>query len=211
MSTLRIGIVAGPLMGALWCFVLAITLAVALSLMTGDPFRPVLWLSLLCGAAIGYAVVSGRLSRPVLAGASAAGFLLLGGLGLAPIAIGETTGLLAAAFAWLVLGGLSAWTMAAIMQGCPPGALTRHEFEAAVIRFLTGFGYIFFTAIVLIPFFVMVMTSLKNQAELMARTRSTFSHRPVAAALTSSAATSELFLVSSTSAPTSGPRSTSQC
>ena len=48
-----------------------------------------------------------------------------------------------------------------------PGALNRHEFEGAVIRFLTGFGYIFFTAIVLIPFYVMVMTSLKNQSELI--------------------------------------------
>ena len=36
-----------------------------------------------------------------------------------------------------------------------------------MIRFLTGFGYIFFTAIVLIPFYVMVMTSFKNQSELM--------------------------------------------
>jgi multiple sugar transport system permease protein len=43
----------------------------------------------------------------------------------------------------------------------------RHVFEAAVIRFLTGFGYIFFTAIVVIPFYVMVLTSLKNQAELI--------------------------------------------
>jgi hypothetical protein len=43
----------------------------------------------------------------------------------------------------------------------PPGG-GRHEFEAAVLRFLIGFGYIFFVAIVLIPFYVMVMTSLKN-------------------------------------------------
>jgi multiple sugar transport system permease protein len=55
-----------------------------------------------------------------------------------------------------------------ILEEIRPGALTRHEFEESVIRFLTGFGYIFFTAIVLIPFYVMVMTSLKNQAALMA-------------------------------------------
>jgi multiple sugar transport system permease protein len=39
--------------------------------------------------------------------------------------------------------------------------------EEAWIRFLTGFGYIFFTAIVLIPFYVMVMTSLKSQSALL--------------------------------------------
>ena len=53
------------------------------------------------------------------------------------------------------------------MDGCPPGELSRHEFEEAVIRFLTGFGYIFFTAIVIIPFYVMVMTSLKSQQALL--------------------------------------------
>ena len=36
-----------------------------------------------------------------------------------------------------------------------------------MIRFLTGFGYIFFTAIVVIPFYVMVMTSLKSQQALL--------------------------------------------
>ena len=36
-----------------------------------------------------------------------------------------------------------------------------------MIRFCTGFGYIFFTAIVVIPFYVMVMTSLKSQQALL--------------------------------------------
>ncbi|MEL7182536.1 MAG: carbohydrate ABC transporter permease, partial [Pseudomonadota bacterium] len=36
-----------------------------------------------------------------------------------------------------------------------------------VIRFLTGFGYLFFTAMVAIPFYVMVMTSLKSQQALL--------------------------------------------
>eukprot|EP01013_Petalomonas_cantuscygni_P024789 TRINITY_DN46498_c0_g1_i1.p1 TRINITY_DN46498_c0_g1~~TRINITY_DN46498_c0_g1_i1.p1 ORF type:complete len:322 (+),score=93.59 TRINITY_DN46498_c0_g1_i1:3-968(+) len=66
------------------------------------------------------------------------------------------------------LGAVFALSQAAILGDMDEAALTRHAFEEAVIRFLTGFGYIFFTAIVLIPFYVMVMTSLKNQAELMA-------------------------------------------
>ena len=49
----------------------------------------------------------------------------------------------------------------------PPGPADKHEFEDSVIRFLVGFGYVFFTAIVAIPFYVMVMTSLKNQSELI--------------------------------------------
>lgn len=50
----------------------------------------------------------------------------------------------------------------------PFGTLTRHEFEAAIIKFLTGFGYVLFTAVVAIPFFfVMVMTSFKSQQALL--------------------------------------------
>ncbi len=63
-------------------------------------------------------------------------------------------------------------------RGRAPGPINRHIFEAAVIRFCTGFGYIFFTAIVLIPFYVMVLTSLKNQSELIQNPLD-FSHRPV--------------------------------
>ena len=67
----------------------------------------------------------------------------------------------------MILGTGFAVSLAAILYEIVPGALNRHEFEGAVIRFLTGFGYIFFTAIVFIPFYVMVVTSLKNQSELI--------------------------------------------
>jgi multiple sugar transport system permease protein len=39
-----------------------------------------------------------------------------------------------------------AWPVTVMMAHAPHGALTRHEWEEAVIRFLTGFGYVFFTA-----------------------------------------------------------------
>jgi multiple sugar transport system permease protein len=53
------------------------------------------------------------------------------------------------------------------LKDIPASALSRHEFEDCLARFLTGFGYIFFTAIVIIPFYVMLLTSLKNQSELL--------------------------------------------
>jgi multiple sugar transport system permease protein len=54
-----------------------------------------------------------------------------------------------------------------ITKNAPKDALTRHELEDLIIRLCTGIGYVFFTAIVVIPFYVMVMTSLKNQSELV--------------------------------------------
>ncbi|MCA0997046.1 carbohydrate ABC transporter permease [Alloyangia pacifica] len=168
MKAMRFGYVTGPLLGALWCFVIATTVAVAMSFATGAGFRPV-WLSLPLGALMGLACLRwGGVARPVLPAALGAAMLALAALtGLAPLAIAPEasaaarwTGLLAA----VLFTALGLWK---ILAKTPEGALTRHVFEAAVIRFLTGFGYIFFTAIVLIPFYVMVMTSLKNQAALV--------------------------------------------
>ena len=53
------------------------------------------------------------------------------------------------------------------LKNTPFSILSRYEFESCLIRFLTGFGYIFFTIIVVIPFYLMIMTSLKNQSELL--------------------------------------------
>ena len=80
---------------------------------------------------------------------------------------GEETTLGTLVIVWVPLVVFSAWPLSRILQSLPFGAATRHEFEDAVIRFMTGVGYIFFTAIVAIPFYVMVMTSLKNQQELL--------------------------------------------
>jgi multiple sugar transport system permease protein len=146
--------------------IVATTVAVALSFATGLAFRPGLWGSLLIGGLGGVLVLFPIRLAMVVAGLSVLSALLtLSGLGA--VQTGPNVGVL-----WQIVGGLLGglfiiWPMARIMEDTPWGELTRHEFEAAVIRFLTGSGYIFFTAIVLIPFYVMVMTSLKNQSELI--------------------------------------------
>ncbi|MBN9887844.1 carbohydrate ABC transporter permease [Salipiger abyssi] len=164
MKTLRHGYVTAPVLGALWCFVIAVTVAVAMSFATGAPFRPSPILSLIWGAGIGFAALFGVVALWGAALAVAA----LGIVGIGPMASGDGTSLVALAVGHGALALFTALGARKILEECRIGALTRHEFEEAVIRFLTGFGYIFFTAIVLIPFYVMVMTSLKNQAELMA-------------------------------------------
>ncbi|MEM1064768.1 MAG: carbohydrate ABC transporter permease [Pseudomonadota bacterium] len=164
MSALYRGYITAPLLGALWMVVLATTVAVTMSFTTGAAFRPVIWLSLLWGAGLGAAVLYGPM-RGVGSwlGAALVVAATLGGLG--PMAADAP--LLSKAIAGAVLGIAFARTTLTIIGDLPHNTLTRHEFEAAAIRFLIGFGYIFFVAIVLIPFYVMVMTSLKNQSELI--------------------------------------------
>ena len=166
MGALRYNFITSPAIGALWMVVLSTTVAIVMSFATGDPFRPHILLSLIWGGAIGFVV--GHRIGGLIGDAAASVALAVGTLvGIGPLVIGETASTLASVFGAVSLAVAFGWSTKKILDDLPAGALTRHEFEAALIRFFTGFGYIFFTAIVLIPFYVMVMTSLKNQAELM--------------------------------------------
>ncbi|PTX54202.1 carbohydrate ABC transporter membrane protein 2 (CUT1 family) [Litoreibacter ponti] len=166
MSKLRYGFVTGPVLGALWMVVLSTTVAVAMSFATGEAFRPHILLSLLWGAIIGY-TISQRLGDFWGEVMGTASLVILILLGMGPLVVGEDASSFARVFAAVALSVAFSWSMHLILDDMPAKLLTRHEFEAAVIKFLTGFGYIFFTAIVLIPFYVMVLTSLKNQSELI--------------------------------------------
>ena len=171
MSTLRFGYVAGPLIGALWTCLMAVVACIAMSFATGAGLRPVLVSSLVFGAWLGFVwLPDGGRDRKVrivwsvvLAIVPALLFLFV-----APaIVSAEGTGAMTVVVTWVLFAIATVWPLERMLRPLPFAAATRHEFEEAVIRFLTGFGYIFFTAIVAIPFYVMVMTSLKNQSELI--------------------------------------------
>ena len=161
------GYITGPVLGVLWAFVAATTLAVVLSFSTGDAFRPGLWGSVVMGALVGLAAPDNRAPWLLAAGAAVIGFAL-SYTGFSPIHVAGTVGVGGHLAAGAGFGLALAWPVSVMMAEAPRGALNRHEWEEAVIRFLTGFGYVFFTAAVAIPFYVMVMTSLKTQGELIA-------------------------------------------
>ena len=167
MNRLWHGAFVGPQVGILWAFVIATTVAVLLSFTTGAAFRPGLLGGILSGAVLGLVA----LRHPGMAGLSALAVAIGVGLSftpVAPILFGDGTAVGLKVLAGAAFGLGMGVPLAGMTAGCPAGRLTRHEFEEAEIRFLTGFGYVFFTAIVAIPFYVMVMTSLKSQGELIA-------------------------------------------
>ncbi|MGF1476450.1 MAG: carbohydrate ABC transporter permease [Geminicoccaceae bacterium] len=53
-------------------------------------------------------------------------------------------------------------------NGFSPSTLPRYQLELMAIRALKGLGLLLFTVLVALPFYVMVMTSLKNQQALLA-------------------------------------------
>ncbi len=166
MSVLKHGYVTGPLLGALWMVILSTTVAVTMSFATGAGFRPLILLSVIWGAILGFAALRRTagilvLIVPILVMCAAT----LASFG--PMAFAESASWGMRIVSMLFLGATSLWAIGATLKDCGLSQLSRHEFEDAVIRFLTGFGYIFFTAIVFIPFYVMVMTSLKSQQALL--------------------------------------------
>ncbi len=162
---MRNGFVIGPVLGALWMIVIATTIAVAMSFATGSAFRPQILWCLIWGAVAGFAYVRLPKLGPQIGVAAVVTLLCLLPVGV--MRIGDGVSGSAQAVALLLLASGVHFGLAKILKELPFGGLTRHEYEEAIIRFLTGFGYIFFTAIVVIPFYVMVMTSLKSQQALL--------------------------------------------
>ncbi|WP_298822325.1 carbohydrate ABC transporter permease [uncultured Roseibium sp.] len=54
------------------------------------------------------------------------------------------------------------------LSGASLGAMTRYEREVVYICIAKGIGFVLFTIVVALPFYVMVMTSLKSQQTLLA-------------------------------------------
>ncbi|MFQ5970755.1 MAG: carbohydrate ABC transporter permease [Alphaproteobacteria bacterium] len=74
---------------------------------------------------------------------------------------------------WALIGTIVAFggTMMMVrsgLLGIDFAAFGRHQIEVMVIRVLRGFGLAFFVLTVAFPFYVMVMTSFKKQADLLA-------------------------------------------
>ncbi|SUZ32014.1 Inner membrane ABC transporter permease protein YcjP [Roseibaca ekhonensis] len=166
MTHIRRGYLTAAVIGALWTVVIATSVAITMSFATGDAFRPSVLQALVMGAALGMVLLRVP-QRGFAMAAAVALFALTLGAGFGPM-LTDGVGPVALGIAALLAGLGTGWSLHVMFAEIRPGTLTRHEFEDAVIRFLTGFGYIFFTAIVAIPFYVMVMTSLKNQQQLVA-------------------------------------------
>ncbi len=166
MKHLYFGYVTGPIIGVCWTLVVATSVTILMAFATGGAYLPNFWGSVLAGLLLGLLTVHFQNLFIIISSA----FLLamvLPFTGFGPLAYGESIPLSMQVISSLLFSIGSGWALVRYLADCHWGQLTRHEFEEIVIRFLTGSGLVFFTAIVLIPFYVMVMTSLKSQQELL--------------------------------------------
>ena len=158
------GYLLAGVVGILWSLTIIVCLTIVMAFSTGLPVRPVWLASALQGAAIGLVALylPSRILGLLISFALVLGISLLQPFG---IALGQKS--LTQGIGVLTLGLGLYFPLRAMVQGLPVGRLTRHQFEEGIVRFLTGFGYVFFTAIVIVPFYVMLMTSVKGQQALL--------------------------------------------
>ena len=172
MRWLRYGYVLAPVLGAAWSATVAICVTVALAFLTGAEATLQSGMAAITGALAGLAIAARPAwfdtwrSRIVLALCVALVFSVL--RGAKPFGIPWHDNTLAQLASLAGLAAAVAWPLQGTVRYYGWGLRDRHAFEHVLIRFLTKIGYVLFTAMVVIPFFVMVVTSLKSQQELLA-------------------------------------------
>jgi len=162
---------AALVVGSVWGGVLAVVVGLAAVLVGGQPASAPFGAGLVAGALAGlvYGLLAGRSAHGAQLAAALAGFalfLLLAG--------GRPFGLaLGAAPLWgaggaVVAFGAVARAVGLALRGVDRARMGRHQVETIALRTLNGLGLLVFTVLVVLPFYVMLMTSLKTQAALIA-------------------------------------------
>ena len=152
--------------GTLWALTMSIVVSVVLSFISGFPLKPNILIVISLGGIAGIAVLGSMKSTPILL-LMITSAILLNALTYGPITTGQDISYLLNYFSQALFAISTVLPLAKILSGLSIHDPGRHEIEEAFIKFSSGFGLIFFTMIVLIPFYVMVMTSLKTQQELL--------------------------------------------
>ncbi len=176
MSALRHGLTVAVLAGLSWGAVLMVVVGATLMLVSGVAAQPPVGAAALSGLAAalfaGYRAPAGpeesigpmRMVGSALIGAGALlvfTFALPFGIGLGEASLWQVTMLVA-------FGALLGAGLVAVQGPLRLAGTSRYAFEAGIIRLLRAHGFVFFIVIVALPFYVMVMTSLKSQQSLLA-------------------------------------------
>ena len=172
------GAILAVISGALWGAIVMIVTGITLTLVTGEVALP----------QVGAAAFAGAVQALFLVWRSGDdGTVKKTNAALSPwlAALVALVALMAASFAMpfsLPMDVISIWQVAALiaflgalgfanatcLKGVPLGTMSRYNREIVYIRVLKGLGFVLFSIIVLLPFYVMVMTSLKSQQALLA-------------------------------------------
>ena len=165
------GLFGAVLAGGIWASLWQIVVTIALIVTTGAGLTLQAGPAMLAGMAGGVIAIlfrpSGRLLR------HGAGFMIMAvliwGFTLgAPFDPDNLLPLWQNVLALVIAAAASWFSLSATIGEMPPVMQARYACEKFYLRLLWGLGLIMFVLIVAIPFYVMVMTSLKSQQSLLA-------------------------------------------
>ncbi len=158
--------------GALWGIIYNVVFSILAMLISGDTIVPDIGISMVSGAVgagiyvLGPGHSGGRYRgwhwAAVSGAAALIAFVLLGKFAAASVVAENMTFLTA-----LVTFAMAAASWHLCLDGMDSGSQGRYQLEVILIRVLKGVGFVFFSIVVALPFYVMVMTSLKSQQSLL--------------------------------------------
>lgn len=169
MRYLRHSLLPVVLSGISWGAVTSITIAVVLTFTTKTSAVPPLGAGIICGtlsSLLVHLLDATNRNRILTVVACFLAFMVLTSgapFGNSFFNAPLPQGIGAALFAILVM-----LANTKCLKGMKWGLLNRYDFEKYFIRIAIGLGFVFFTGIVVLPFYIMVMTSLKSQQVLLA-------------------------------------------
>ncbi len=166
------GFLAGVITGGIWGFVWMIVISVTFMLVSGVITTPPVGIAALAGAACAALVAAtppGQRRVGIHLVAIAVMIIVLGFMSVGrPLGLPLGTAIVWQIIALIIFVGLTWGVVHLCLSGLEGTGLSRYRLEILLIRNLKGLGFVFFSVIVVLPFYVMVMTSLKSQQSLLA-------------------------------------------
>ena len=159
-------------MGLIWGGIWMVLTSLMMMLVTGLIVVPNIGIAALVGAwaALGLLVLApemrGRKGLASITGVAAVAVIIL--TGGQPFSLPLDKALITQIIALIIWSILSVASLALCLQGYVAGSAKRYRVEVLAIRNLKGLGLLLFSVFVALPFYVMVMTSLKSQQSLLA-------------------------------------------
>jgi multiple sugar transport system permease protein len=163
---------ASAVIGALWGGLWMLITGLVLMLVTGITAQPPMGLAALIGAISGIGTVAFAPEARTSKWKILRGLFILIALALLtfamPFGVSIETGAVWNLIFALIWGGLLSLSLDLCLDGYSSGKTNRYRLEVLFLRLMKGLGFVLFSIFVLLPFYVMVMTSLKSQQSLLA-------------------------------------------
>ena len=169
MISARVYILAllkGAIWGAIWMIICGISLMMVSGIITKPPIGMAalvgMGLSLLC---LRLQHITPNYMRFLLS--IIAAFALMALTFAKPFGTPLQTASIYQILSLLIWAGLVGLSLELGLSGYDGRKVSRYLFEVLIIRLLKGLGFVIFTILVVLPFYVMLMTSLKSQQSLL--------------------------------------------